>query len=83
MSIEPGPQLIEPNDTASQMLDKVFGRVMNGYARNANNTKHVIKLRQATDIFLDKILKLSNLKTINEIIMDIQRTKIQERIKHG
>ena len=75
--------MIEPNDTASQMLDKVFGRVMNGYARNAQNTKHVIKLRQATDIFLDKILKLSDPRTVNEIIMEIQRTKFKEQIKHG
>jgi len=82
LSKQPGPRLIEPNDTTSEMLDKVFGRIMNGYSRNAHNTKHIIKLRQATDIFLDKILKLSVRRTINEKIYEIMKAKNLEKMKN-
>jgi hypothetical protein len=47
----------------------------------SDNTKAVLKVRQAQDIFLDKMIELSDPKTIHKLDREAMRVFLNEKIK--
>lgn len=64
------------------LSDKVMNLAMKAYYISGD-TKHILKIRQSQDIFLDKLIQMSNPKAIHALDVEATRQFLNEKIKKG